>query len=35
MTIQHVAYLVGYENATHFSRQFKRMSGLTPKEYRR
>jgi AraC-like DNA-binding protein len=35
LTIQHVAYLVGYENATHFSRQFKRMSGLTPKEYRR
>ncbi|MFA5389625.1 MAG: response regulator [Candidatus Omnitrophota bacterium] len=33
--INQIAYKMGYENAESFIRQFKRLMGLTPSEYRR
>ncbi|MDO4562402.1 MAG: helix-turn-helix transcriptional regulator [Clostridia bacterium] len=33
--IGRVAQLCGYENETHFARQFKRISGMTASEYRK
>ena len=29
-----VAYHVGFDNLTHFHRQFKKLTGCTPNEYR-
>jgi LacI family transcriptional regulator len=35
MRIHEIATLVGYEDDRHFSRYFKRATGLTPQDYRR
>jgi LacI family transcriptional regulator len=35
MRIQEIATVVGYEDDRHFSRYFKRATGLTPQAYRR
>lgn len=35
MPIHHIATAVGYEDDRHFSRYFKRTTGLTPQAYRR
>lgn len=35
LSIQEVAELCGYENDVHFIRQFKKLVGMTPGEYRR
>lgn len=35
LSIQAVADLCGYENEVHFMRQFKKIEGLTPNEYRK
>ncbi len=34
MTTEHIAELIGYDNATNFRRAFKRWTGKTPREYR-
>lgn len=34
-TIQNIASLCGYNNVEHFCRQFKKRTGIPPKEYRR
>lgn len=34
-SIRQVAESVGYQNATHFCRQFKQLSGITPKQFRK
>jgi len=33
-TVEDIAYALGYEDASNFSRTFKRWCGQTPKEYR-
>lgn len=33
-TIERIAFIVGYNNSTHFMRQFKKATGLTPSAYR-
>jgi len=33
--ISDIALSVGYANFSHFSKQFKRSTGLTPQEYRK
>ncbi|OXM86284.1 AraC family transcriptional regulator [Paenibacillus rigui] len=35
LSVQHIASILGYRDIAHFSRQFKRWSGLSPSEYRR
>ena len=35
LTVEAVGASVGFENATHFSRMFRRHTGYTPREYRR
>lgn len=35
LTVQNIGYQVGYENAEHFIRTFKKAKGMTPTEYRR
>ena len=35
MRIHEIATVVGYEDDRHFSRYFKRATGLTPQAYRR
>lgn len=35
ITIQDVCYRCGYSNETHFYRQFKKHTGITPNEYRK
>jgi len=35
LQIQEIADAVGYEDVQHFSRFFKRSTGMTPKAYRR
>ncbi len=34
MAIENVAYTSGYQNAEHFSRQFKKMYGMSPSKFR-
>jgi AraC-like DNA-binding protein len=34
MNIADIALAAGYENAPHFSRAFKRLTGMTPRDYR-
>lgn len=34
-TIQEISELCGYQNEVHFYRQFQKLSGMTPAEYRR
>jgi len=34
LNIADVAFAAGYENAPHFSRAFKRLTGMTPRDYR-
>ncbi|MGM0214497.1 hypothetical protein IGI42_002049 [Enterococcus sp. AZ109] len=34
LSISEIAEVVGYQNLAHFSRQFKRWSSMSPKEYR-
>jgi AraC-like DNA-binding protein len=34
MNIADIAFAAGYENAPHFSRAFKRLTGMTPRDYR-
>ena len=34
MTIENVAYSVGYPNVEHFNRTFKKRFGITPGQYR-
>ncbi|WP_069187710.1 AraC family transcriptional regulator [Alkalihalobacillus pseudalcaliphilus] len=33
-TVEQIAYILGYHDSAHFSRQFKRWSGITPSQYR-
>ncbi|WP_420895798.1 helix-turn-helix domain-containing protein [Vibrio ichthyoenteri] len=33
-TVEEVAYLVGYNDVSNFSRVFKKVVGITPSEYR-
>jgi len=35
LSVAEVAFRCGYRNVEHFSRQFKRMTGLTPREYQK
>jgi AraC-like DNA-binding protein len=35
LSVQHIASILGYRDIAHFSRQFKRWSGLSPSEYRK
>jgi len=35
LTARQIADACGYENETHFSRQFRQMTGKTPREYRK
>jgi len=35
LSVDHVSSLLGYRDIAHFSRQFKRWTGLSPREYRR
>ena len=35
LTIEAVGSCVGFENATHFSRMFRRQTGYTPRDYRK
>jgi AraC-like DNA-binding protein len=35
LNIADIAFAAGYENAPHFSRAFKRLTGMTPRDYRR
>ncbi len=34
LTVAEVAYRVGFENKSHFSAQFRKATGTTPKAYR-
>ena len=34
LTFEQIALMSGYSNETHFYRQFKTKTGMTPKEYR-
>jgi AraC-like DNA-binding protein len=34
LNIADIAFAAGYENAPHFSRAFKRLTGMTPRDYR-
>ncbi len=34
MTVENIAYTVGYQNVEHFNRQFKKKYNITPIEYR-
>ena len=34
MTVENIAYEAGYQNVEHFNRQFKKLFGMTPLEYR-
>ena len=34
MTVENISYAVGYQNVEHFNRQFKKLYGMTPLEYR-
>ncbi|MCG6942244.1 MAG: helix-turn-helix transcriptional regulator [Thiohalocapsa sp.] len=34
LNIADIAFAAGYENTPHFSRAFKRLTGMTPREYR-
>lgn len=34
MTVQEIAFQVGYDTPQYFNRVFKNMTGLTPREYR-
>ncbi len=34
MTVENIAYAVGYQNVEHFNRQFKKKYNITPIEYR-
>jgi len=35
MSISEIAYTVGIDNLSHFSRQFKKQEGMTPSQYRK
>jgi AraC-like DNA-binding protein len=35
LNIADIAFAAGYENAPHFSRAFRRLTGMTPRDYRR
>jgi AraC-like DNA-binding protein len=35
LTVGEVAFLLGYPEVTHFTRAFRRWTGMTPKEFRR
>ena len=34
MTVENIAYAVGYQNVEHFNRTFKKMFDMTPVQYR-
>ena len=34
ITVENIAYEAGYQNVEHFNRQFKKIYGMTPLEYR-
>jgi AraC-like DNA-binding protein len=34
LNIADIAFAAGYENASHFCRAFKRLTGVTPRDYR-
>ncbi|UUZ80327.1 AraC family transcriptional regulator [Paenibacillus sp. P26] len=34
LSIQHISSVLGYNDIAHFSRQFKRWSGMSPREYK-
>jgi len=34
LSITDIAFAAGYENAPHFPRAFKRLTGMTPRDYR-
>lgn len=35
LSVKEIAYLVGFRGASHFSKEFKSKTGLSPSEYRR
>ena len=35
LPVKEIAYLVGFEDFSYFSRVFKKTTGLTPNEYRK
>ncbi|OUM97529.1 MAG: AraC family transcriptional regulator [Thermobacillus sp. ZCTH02-B1] len=35
LNVAEIAYRCGYRNVEHFSRQFKQLTGMTPREYRK
>ena len=35
LRVQEIAALCGYNSAEHFNRQFRRLCGMTPGQYRR
>ena len=35
LSVNEIAEIIGYQNLSHFSRQFKKWSNLSPKEYRK
>lgn len=34
MSIKNIAYLLGYEDQSYFNRLFKKLTGLTPQQYK-
>lgn len=34
LSVQNIAVMLGYKDIAHFSRQFKRWSGMSPSRYR-
>ncbi len=35
LSVHEIAEIIGYQNASHFTRQFKTWSGMSPKDYRK
>jgi AraC-like DNA-binding protein len=35
LTIAEIAEIIGYQNAAHFTRQFKKWANISPNKYRK